>query len=124
MDERTLLLDSDIFIVLAASGLLKTVLDQLAFNVDSTYRLDALPYMLYGKRLRRAYPLDILDRAFEWTERIDSVTREPSSDAADRMLPSGTRGGTLPFKRLMQSCYRLSWRIPAITWPQGIRRLC
>lgn len=46
MDERTLVIDNDIFVLLAAAGRLDRAIEVLQFTPDRTRRLSALPFML------------------------------------------------------------------------------
>ena len=46
MSERILLIDSDIFVLLSAAGLLDDLVDCLGFELSDVRRLDALPHQL------------------------------------------------------------------------------
>lgn len=74
-----LLLDSDIFVLLAGAGLLEEFILEAGFEVDQARRLDPLPRMLQGGRLARTYSLALRQRAEAWCNRIRPVAQVPHS---------------------------------------------
>jgi len=84
--EHSLLLDSDIFIILGGCGLLGTTLTDLGFQETCAYRLQALPYMLKKGKLKNTYPKTLLNRVDRWTRRIAAITDAPVSDVDRRMI--------------------------------------
>jgi len=99
MDERIVLIDNDIFIVLAGADLLSDALKLLGFQMQYTYRLGTLPHMLMGKKLRSVYTEDVLNKAMEWTDKIAPITDEPIDDEpADRMVAVKDDRGVSPIQ--------------------------
>lgn len=75
---RILLLDTDLFVLMAGANLIVPALDALGCEAENTRRLDALPHMLRKGRLTRQYPKGVLEKAAAWCERIGSVEKRPS----------------------------------------------
>jgi hypothetical protein len=74
-----LLLDTDAFCILAASGLLHDAVDLLGMDLAVCGRLPALPHMLRKGRLRRSFGDDVCDTLILIAHRIPKL--EPPSDA-------------------------------------------
>ncbi len=88
-DDELLLIDSDLFILLSASGLLDRVVELLGFSIKQVRCLSALPHMLRkpNRSWRRKYPQQILDRALIDVNRIVSLSDRPDSDETfDRLI--------------------------------------
>lgn len=79
--DRVLYVDTDIFILLAGSGLLSHTAALFGFSEEQMRRLPALPHMLReSKKLKQAYPQPIRDKAAIAAEKIGGVTDRPSDD--------------------------------------------
>ncbi|NJL28494.1 MAG: hypothetical protein HC897_11700 [Thermoanaerobaculia bacterium] len=74
---KLLLVDSDVSILLAASGLFDPLIEHLGFRVSDVRRLDPLPYMLKRGRLARTYPEQLREKVIAWCSRI-----APAQEAA------------------------------------------
>jgi hypothetical protein len=89
MAERELLVDSDNFIVFAASGLLPRAAEVLGFNLPDLKRLDALPHMLRGsKTYREKYSERTRQLAFEVAEKVSPIIARPKDDDVLQLLIS------------------------------------
>jgi hypothetical protein len=89
MTERRLLVDSDIFILLAASGSLRRAAELLGFSQDQLRRLDALTHMLReSKRLQKKYSQEIRDKARAVAESVPPIVERPVDDDRLQLLLS------------------------------------
>jgi hypothetical protein len=87
MHQRLLIIDTDLFVLLAAAGLVGRVAELLGFNVADVRRLPALPYQLRkGKNFKKKYSEDVLDAAVEQAGSIAPVTERPLNDALFQRL--------------------------------------
>jgi hypothetical protein len=94
MPERRLFVDSDIFVLLAASGSLPRVADLLGFSQEQLGRLAALPHMLRNgksfrkKYFRKKYSQDVRDKASAVADAIPAITERPQDDERLQLLLS------------------------------------
>ena len=89
MAERRLLVDSDVFVLLAASGSLPRVADLLGFSPEQLSRLAALPHMLRrGKAFQRKYAHDIRERAITVADAVVAIQERPQNDNVLQLLLS------------------------------------
>ena len=86
--DRLLLVDSDIFILLSAAGLLERVAELLGFSVDDIRRLHALPHMLqHSKSMRRNFSEAVRERAIVVANRVVGIyERPPEGELPQRLL--------------------------------------
>ncbi len=91
MPERILLIDSDIFILLAGADILDKAIELLGFKMENLRRLDALPYQLRGKKFRKTYAKPVLDKALAWCERVASFVERPADDELQQALANVQR---------------------------------
>jgi len=78
MPEPLLLVDTDIFIILSAAGLLENVISLLAFDFAHTRRLPALEHQLRaGASFKRKYPDTIREAALRLAQRISGLGEKP-----------------------------------------------
>ena len=86
--DRLLLVDSDIFILLSAAGLLERVAELLGFSADQLRRLHALPHMLqHSKSMRRNFSDGVRERAIVVANRVTGIyERPPEGDLPQRLL--------------------------------------
>jgi len=92
---RTLLLDTDFFVLMAGANLITPVLEALGCDLGRTRRLAPLPYMLKKGRLARRYPEGVRDKASAWCERIEPVEARPSTDFLEPLLEVVDEGEAL-----------------------------
>jgi hypothetical protein len=89
MAERRLLIDSDVFVLLAASGSLLRLAELLGFSLDQLGRLAALPHMLrHGKSFRRKYPEEVRAIAGSVAEAVPAIVDRPQDDDRLQLLLS------------------------------------
>lgn len=86
MTERLLLVDSDVFVLLGAAGLLDELAVALGFTPDAIRRLPALPHQLRKGRTFRRY---------------DESARQAAGVRCDVALPLDERPDTATFDRLL-----------------------
>lgn len=81
MDAPLILIDNDLFILLAGSDLLEAACESLGFSFADLRRLDALKYMLLkpGRSLQKK-PQAVLDKALAACDRVASLQTRPNSD--------------------------------------------
>jgi len=110
MAEPLLLIDTDIFIILSAAGLLETVIRLLGFDAEHARRLPALESQLTrGKGFQQKYPLEVRDAAFDSARSIPASNERPEDDAILQGLISCERiddGEALLFALLVE---RKNW---------------
>lgn len=82
MAGRIVLIDTDVFILLAASGLLDRVLGLLGCSRADARRLDALPHMARGKKLKLKYDAPTLAKVVAEAQTIAPITDQPSAETA------------------------------------------
>ncbi|KKL72794.1 hypothetical protein LCGC14_2081330 [marine sediment metagenome] len=80
MSERLLLIDSDIFVLLSAAGMLETVIDLLGYAPENARRLQPLPHMLRRGRAFSAYSDQAKARAEKQCTRVSALTDRPRND--------------------------------------------
>ena len=87
MEERVLLVDSDIFILLAAAGVLERVAHLLGVKLENVRRLKPLKYQLEkSSGFKRKYPEPIRNLAAGWCDRVAALDEEPlGRDILDRL---------------------------------------
>lgn len=79
MGERLLLVDSDVFIILSAAGVLARTTELLGFGLEDLRRLPALENQLTrGRAFRKKYPQGILDTALGFCHDVAPLTQRPS----------------------------------------------
>jgi len=79
MPERLMLVDSDIFIILAAAGVLETAASLLEFEPEDIRRLPALENQLTrGRAFRKNYPRQIRQAALRACSCIRPIEQRPS----------------------------------------------
>lgn len=89
MPERRLFVDSDIFVLLAASGSLPRVAELLGFSLEQLGRLAALPHMLRnGKSFRKKYAQDVRDKASSVADAVPAIVERPQDDERLELLLS------------------------------------
>ena len=80
MSERLLLIDTDILVLLGASGMLPRVVELLEFQHEQVRRLPAATYQLERSRsFRDAYPAPVLHAALQIARTIQPIRAEPST---------------------------------------------
>lgn len=79
MNERILFIDSDIFVLLSAAGLLDQLIACLGYEKTAVRRLAALPHQLQRGRSFRRYDQDIRDEAVTRCSEIASIDERPVS---------------------------------------------
>ena len=79
MSERILLIDSDIFVLLSAAGLLDDLVACLGFELSAARRLDALPHQLQRGRSFRRYDEAARSEALTRCHEIRSIEDRPTS---------------------------------------------
>ena len=65
-ENRQLLIDSDAFILLSASGLVKEAGEVCGFALEELSRLYPLPFMLDKGRMKKKYPEEIREKVRSW----------------------------------------------------------
>jgi hypothetical protein len=81
MAERRLFVDSDVFVLLAASNSLSRVAELLGFTMEQLGRLAPLPHMLrVGKSFRKKYSQDVRDRAAAVADVVAAIVERPQND--------------------------------------------
>ena len=79
MSERILLIDSDIFVLLSAAGLLDDLVACLGFELSGVRRLDALPHQLQRGRSFRRYGEAARSEALTRCHEVRSIEDRPTS---------------------------------------------
>ena len=83
MADRLLLMDSDIFVLLAGAGLLDRAITALGFSVEKVRRLAALPHQLRkGRSFRQRFPGPIRSLALAECQRVAAIENRPDDDDA------------------------------------------
>ncbi|NQT20744.1 MAG: hypothetical protein HQ592_13635 [Planctomycetes bacterium] len=78
MENRLLLIDSDIFILLAASGVLERVASLLGFELKNVRRLHPLKRQLTrGGRFLKRYSQEIREAVLDYCDKITPLTDRP-----------------------------------------------
>ena len=82
---RLLLIDSDVFVLFAAAGLLDRAIGCLGFDRDDARRLDALPSML--RKGKKFADLTVAEReaALTWCDRIAPFRESPNPDTMQKL---------------------------------------
>lgn len=89
MAETRLLVDSDVFILFAAAGVMDRVARLLDFDATDVRRLEPLSHQLeHSKKFREKYPDKIRAAALAETKRIQPLTDHPKNDATLQRLTS------------------------------------
>ena len=79
--ERQLLIDSDAFTLLAATGLLERAIEHLGFVRDEARRLQPLPHMLRkGKFAKHKFTPAEAQAIEQWCDRIAPLRESPPAD--------------------------------------------
>ena len=87
MTERLLLVDSDVFVLLSAAGLLDELATVLGFAPDAIRRLSALPYQLQKGRSFRRYDLAARTTVLTKCEATASWEERPAdNERFDRLV--------------------------------------
>ncbi len=87
MQGGTLLIDSDVFIVLSGAGLLERAIGVIGFQTEDARRLAPLPQMLgRSARLRKTYPSVVLQSARLACESIAPIVDAPDATLQERLL--------------------------------------
>jgi hypothetical protein len=82
---RILLIDSDVFVLFAAAGLLDRAIACLGFDRDDARRLDALPSMLRkGKKFEDLTDVE-REAALTWCYRIAPFRESPNPDTMQKL---------------------------------------
>lgn len=79
MSERILLIDSDIFVLLSAAGLLDDLVACLGFELSDVRRLDALPHQLQRGRSFQRYDEIARTEALTRCHEVRSIEDRPTS---------------------------------------------
>ena len=80
-----LLLDSDVFVLLAGAGLLPSLIVGTGYDLETTRRLDPLPYMLRGGSMVGRYPQGVRQKALAWCAEIPAVEEAPDPELIDQL---------------------------------------
>lgn len=80
-----LLIDNDIFILLAGCGLLADTVALLGFAPEECARLDTLPYFLCGRKVARHYPQPIRDAALAACQEMPPVPSDFDPAIVERL---------------------------------------
>lgn len=89
MAEHRLLVDSDVFVLLAASGSLLRVAELLGFSPEQMGRLAALPHMLRsGKSFQKRYSQDVRDKTITAADDVPAIVERPQDDDRLQLLLS------------------------------------
>jgi hypothetical protein len=81
MGQRILLVDSDIFVLLAGAGVLERVADLLGFDLKDLRRLDALPHQLRkSAKFRKKYSPGVIEKALAYCGKVSSLLERPKGD--------------------------------------------
>ncbi len=92
MNERILLVDSDMFVILAGAGVLETVANLLGFQLADLRRLDPLPHQLKkSRKFQEKYFKPVRDKALAWCDKVKSITERPENDDALQRLAAADR---------------------------------
>ena len=87
MPDRLLIVDTDVFILLAAAGRLDRVAELLDVSVENIRRLDALPYQLEkGKRFKKTYPDEVRAEAHAKSMTVLPVEGRPADHLFQRLV--------------------------------------
>ena len=86
MTDRLLLVDSDVFVLLSAAGLLDELAAALGFTPDAIRRLPALPHQLRKGRTFRRYDESARQAAAARCEAVLPLDEQPDKLAFGRML--------------------------------------
>lgn len=79
MSRRLLLVDSDIFILLSAAGMLEKMANLLGLPLSDVRRLDALPHQLQrGRRFLQKYSEDATKQALSDCKKVPSIEERPA----------------------------------------------
>jgi hypothetical protein len=109
MPDRRLLVDSDVFVLLAASGSLPRVAELLGFSPEQLGRLAALPHMLQrGRSFRKKYSQDVRAKAGTVADAIPAILERPADDDRLQLLLSITgidEGEALLYGLLAESAH-------------------
>lgn len=81
-----LLLDSDIFVLLAGAGLLPELISAVGLDLSKARRLEPLPHMLQKGPLARKFPPAMRERATAWCSQIPAIEEVPSPELIDRLV--------------------------------------
>jgi hypothetical protein len=82
MNERILLIDSDIFVLLSAAGVLDDLIECLGFKQSNVRRLAALPKQLERGRAFRRYNQAFRDKALACCREFPALLDRPASNCA------------------------------------------
>ena len=86
MGERSLLIDTDIFVLLAGAGMLDRVIDLFGFTKPNVYRLDAVTYQIQRSASFKKYPAVVRSRALAACgEVVPLAMRDPSTRTLARL---------------------------------------
>lgn len=86
LSSRTLLPDTDFFVLMAGANLIAPLLEVLGYEHGSVRRLAALPHMLKRGPLVRHYPQGVLEKASAWCEKLGAVESRPSVVSHEQLL--------------------------------------
>ncbi len=81
-----MLVDSDAFILLGASGLIKAAGEVFGLDLARLRRLYPLPLMLERGRLARKYPPAIREKVRSWCSVVEPVQEAPSAATRQRLI--------------------------------------
>lgn len=81
-----LLVDSDAFIILGATGLLKEAGRTLGVQLEDIRRLDALPFMLDRGRLAKRYPQAMREQVRSWCAMVSPIVEFPREITRQRLV--------------------------------------
>lgn len=85
-ENRVLLIDSDAFILLGASGLVQAAGEVFSLELRALRRLFPLPLMLEKGRLARKYPPAIREKVRSWCSVIEPVLGAPSASTRQLLI--------------------------------------
>jgi hypothetical protein len=80
------LVDSDAFVLLGASGLIKSAGDVFGLALADIRRLYPLPMMLEKGKLARKYPPDVREKVRSWCSVIEPLLEAPSDQTRQRLV--------------------------------------
>ena len=75
-----LLIDNDIFILLAGAGLLEQAVITLGFTIADTYRLEALPFVVKRSKQPPHLPPDLVARVVQECHQVPVLAESPNPD--------------------------------------------
>lgn len=79
-----LLIDNDIFILLAGADLLEEAVTALGFTLADSYRLAALPFVVSGKK--PPLPVEVVEQVRQQCEQVNVLNERPSNELLQMLV--------------------------------------